>query len=119
MVESGKMESDTDVVIMDGSTTTGMGVDLVIDENFRYLSPRQRAYLKFLGYKGSMYISQEDCDHAIQTLKAINPDGVNDLDFEELAELEEDNDEDFEDAADRYVYVQNNGYDPLPKEFYS
>ena len=117
MVESGKIESEANVMIIDGNVTEGMGVDLVIYENFRYLTPRQRAYLKFLGYKGSMYISQDDCDQAIQTLKAINPDGVDGLDFEELAEHEEENEEAFEEAADRYVYVQNNGYASLPQEF--
>jgi len=119
MVDNGKIESNADVVIFDKDGMEGLGIDLVIYENFRYLTPRQRAYLKFLGYSGSMYISQDDCDHAIQTLKTINPDGVDGLDFEELAEQEEENDEAFEEAADRYVYVQNNGYAPLPQDFSS
>jgi hypothetical protein len=117
LVESGQIKSDADIIQFDGNGTVGMGVDLVLYENFRYLTPRQRAYLKFLGYKGSMYISQDDCDHAIQTLKEVNPDGVDDLDFEEIVEKEEENDEAFEEAADRYVYTQNNGYDSLPQEF--
>jgi len=125
LVESGKVRNHATVEThySDGSKWYG-SVYAVLDEYFWYLSPRQRAYLKFLGYTGSMYITQDDCHHAIETLKKINPNGVDGLDYDDLVDQECNNynddctfdDDTFKEAADNYVFYQKNDFDSLPPE---
>ena len=91
-----------------------MDVGSLILHGYSFLSHRQRAYLKFLGYAGSMYISQDDCSYAIQRLKAINPYGVDNLNFDTLVETEERRGDAFFLEAEQYI--QKNGYDSLPPE---
>jgi len=111
LLNDGKVEADTDIMSTDG---IGMDVGSLVLHGYSYLSHRQRAYLVFLGYRGSMYISQDDCSYAIQRLKTINPNGVDNLDFDKLVEEEERRGDSFFLEAERYI--QRNGYDALPLE---
>ena len=111
MYNKKKVGADTNILSTDG---VGMDVGSLILHGYSFLSHRQRAYLKFLGYAGSMYISQDDCSYAIQRLKAINPYGVDNLNFDTLVETEERRGDAFFLEAEQYI--QKNGYDSLPPE---
>jgi hypothetical protein len=62
--------------------------EFVIDDLL--LSPRQRAFLRFLGYSGSFYISQDECSDIIETLK-YNQKNKPKKSFEEYVDEEKNN----------------------------
>lgn len=99
----------------DGRTTDAECVQTIdyLDNDYKFLSHRQRAYLRFLGYDGSFFISQDDCNFAIEKLKTINQNGVSGLDFNTLVTEETQKGDTF--FNDAYDYVSKRGYDNLPR----
>lgn len=118
MLESGKLKKSTPMESEDGRGTTADCVFTLnysdnVDYGYQYLTHKQRAYLRFLGYNGSFYISQDDCSYAIQRLKSLNPRGVAGPDYDELVAQETRKGDNFFLEAD--AYVKKRGYDSLPK----
>ena len=84
MRESGRLKDDTPIANEDG---IGGGADCLIslaDEMLGgiFLTPRQQAYLRVLGYTGTLYMSQDECSHRIETLR-IKGSKAENVDFDE------------------------------------
>lgn len=119
LLKSGKLRKSTMMQCEDGRCTSADCVSTLnyidrVNEGYQYLSHKQRAFLRFLGYKGSLFISQDDCSYAIQRLKTINTNGVDGLNYNELVSEETKQGDKFFEKAD--AYVRRNGFDQLPKE---
>jgi hypothetical protein len=85
MARNGQIRKSTPIQDKDGIGTDAESIIFGF-----LLSTRQRAYLRFLGYSGSLYISQDECSKIIEKLRN-NPKNIPKKPFEEYLAEEENN----------------------------
>ncbi len=84
MQKAGKIKDETPIENEDGIGGGGDNLIGFADEMLGgvFLTPRQQAFLRVLGYTGSMYMSQDECSRRIESLK-IKGSRADDVDFDE------------------------------------
>lgn len=90
MLQNDQIRDITPIEDGDGDICDAANVPYYVLDEFevQLLTARQRGYLKFLGYTGSLYITQDDCSIIIERLKAEGSRDDN-LSFDEcVAEAE-------------------------------